>query len=216
MALHQWSNGQLQPSAVHEQWPREMFLDVVEALDEVAARPRRRTWHSHFEEWDYADYARPPGQAVYRWRVNALLARSGLTLQLAEDGPDAGLLVQTSDPARQDLLAQGLSTPVEVDRDDVGHAVELFRGRTATRADRRSAVVALAGVLERRRTQLKQVLRRRDEGALFQLANEFDLRHRDAGQQGDYDDAFLDWVFWWYLATVELTDRLLARPAALP
>jgi hypothetical protein len=24
---------------------------------------------------------------------------------------------------------------------------------------------------------------------------------------------FLDWVFWWYLATVELTDRLLTRQA---
>ena len=26
--------------------------------------------------------------------------------------------------------------------------------------------------------------------------------------------AFLDWVFWWYLATIELTDRILARQAA--
>jgi hypothetical protein len=22
---------------------------------------------------------------------------------------------------------------------------------------------------------------------------------------------FLDWIFWWYLATIELTDRLLYR-----
>ena len=27
----------------------------------------------------------------------------------------------------------------------------------------------------------------------------------------DYDPIFLDWIFWWYLATVELIDRLLAR-----
>jgi hypothetical protein len=33
-------------------------------------------------------------------------------------------------------------------------------------------------------------------------------------QRGDYDPVFLDWVFWWYLATVELTDRLLARQDA--
>jgi hypothetical protein len=29
--------------------------------------------------------------------------------------------------------------------------------------------------------------------------------------EGDYDPVFLDWIFWLYLATVELTDSLLAR-----
>lgn len=28
--------------------------------------------------------------------------------------------------------------------------------------------------------------------------------------RGEYDEAFLDWIFWWYLATVELTNRLIA------
>lgn len=27
----------------------------------------------------------------------------------------------------------------------------------------------------------------------------------------DYDPAFLDWVFWWYLGTVELTNRIIHR-----
>lgn len=36
-------------------------------------------------------------------------------------------------------------------------------------------------------------------------------KHR---QQGDYDPAFLDWIFWWYLAAIELTDRILARQDA--
>lgn len=25
------------------------------------------------------------------------------------------------------------------------------------------------------------------------------------------DPAFLDWIFWWYLGTVELTDRIINR-----
>jgi hypothetical protein len=33
-------------------------------------------------------------------------------------------------------------------------------------------------------------------------------------KKGDYDPVFLDWVFWWFLGTFELTDRLLARQAA--
>ena len=95
--------------------------------------------------------------------------------------------------------------------DEVGHAVALFRSRDADIASKRSAIVALAGVLENRRELIKTSLLRKDEGALFELANEFDLRHRKPDQRGDYDEAFLDWIFYWYLATVELTDRVLAR-----
>jgi hypothetical protein len=68
-------------------------------------------------------------------------------------------------------------------------------------------------VLEHRRTLLKDALLSKDEGALFAIANAFDLRHRNAGQRDDYDEVFLDWVFWWYLGTIELITRLLARPA---
>jgi hypothetical protein len=211
--LHAWADGSPVVGSVHRAWAEDVLFDVLEALDEVVARPRQRHWHSYHREWDYSGYSRTAGQAVYRWRVNELLDRSTLNLRLAVEGHDAGLLVQATDLSRQDLLVRTLGTPALSDRDDVAHAVQLFRSRAATREARRSAVVALAGVLERRRAHTKAVLRRRDEGALFQLANEFDLRHRDPAQRNDYDDAFLDWVFWWYLATIELTDRLLTRPA---
>ena len=61
---------------------------------------------------------------------------------------------------------------------------------------------------------IKKELLSKDEGALFQIANQFDIRHRGADQQRDYEEAYLDWIFWWYLGTVELTDRLLARETA--
>ncbi len=32
----------------------------------------------------------------------------------------------------------------------------------------------------------------------------------------DYDDKFLDWIFYWFLATVQLTDRLVASRAGHP
>ena len=93
----------------------------------------------------------------------------------------------------------------------VAHAIALFRGRDADEHDKRSAAINLAGVLEERRALLKAELVTKDEGALFEIANRFAIRHRNDTQQADYDPAFLDWVFWWYLATIELTDRILAR-----
>lgn len=100
--------------------------------------------------------------------------------------------------------------------DRVAHATTLFRGREASEHDKRSAIVTLAGILEERRDLIRTKIGRKDEGALFSIANQFALRHQGRGQHGDYDPAFLDWIFWWYLATVELTDRLQDREAADP
>jgi len=57
--------------------------------------------------------------------------------------------------------------------------------------------VALAGVLKERRALLEQTLYSKDEGALFELANNFALRPRRNDQKSDHDPIFLDWMFWW-------------------
>lgn len=101
-------------------------------------------------------------------------------------------------------------------KDEVAHAIALFRARSAGASERRSATVVLAGVLEQRRRLLKEELLRKDESALFQIANGFALRHRRDDQRSDYDPIFLDWIFWWYLATIDLTNQLVVRQAAIP
>jgi hypothetical protein len=148
--LHWWSDGVIRPNGVHTAWPDEVFLDVIEALDELVARPRQQHWSSDGGdggEWAYADYVRSAGQAVYRWRVNELLDRSEVPLRLAHTGSDAGLLVHSAGDPRDDMVDQVLGTPVDADRVEVEHAVALFRARTSTRETKRSAVVALARLL---------------------------------------------------------------------
>jgi len=120
--------------------------------------------------------------------------------------------VHVVDEARTDLVTQTLRTPAPGVQERVSHAVALFRGRTATVHDKRSAVLTLAGILEERRELIGTRIGSRDEDALFQIANKFAIRHQRSDQQGDYAPVFLDWIFWCYLATVELTDRLLDRP----
>ena len=194
-------------------WTRDLFFDLMEALHDVVARPRSRFWHDHAGcGWHYANFALEPGQRLYRWRINRLLDRSDAALRLAQEGGDVGRLVVTTDEARAELI----STMVEREGTTAGrvrHALALFRAREATEHDKRSAVVVLAGVLEERRGLLKDHLLRKDERSLFQIANEFALRHQTESQKADYDPDFLDWVFWWYLATIELSDRLLAKRA---
>lgn len=191
---------------------RDLFCDVVEVLHDLVARPRARQLHSYAGcGWHYSTFSLEAGRTLYRWRVNQILERSDLGLRLAGEGDDAGRLVAVTDVARTDLAVR------MVDRRDpstgaiVRHAVALFRARGSSEHDKRSATVALAGVLEERRALLKAELMTKDEGALFQIANQFAIRHRNDTQRVDYDAIFLDWLFWWYLATIELTDRIIVR-----
>lgn len=190
---------------------RDVFLDVVEVLHDLVARPRNGSVHDYAGcGWHYSEFSPAVGRRLYRWQVNKLLERSDLGLRLASDGEDEGRLVAVTDDARTDLLRK------MVERSDesagrIQHAIALFRQRDATEHEKRSAVVALALVLEERRKLLKEVLYSGDEGALFEIANKFAIRHQREGQKSDYDPVFLDWTFWWYLATIELTDRVVER-----
>lgn len=191
---------------------QDVLFGVVEVLHDLASRPRSRSLHSYNQcGWHHSDFARGTGRRLYRWKVNQLLDRSDLGLRLADDGEDAGRLVAVTDDARSDLARSMAARTDEATGGRVRHALALFRGRTATEHDKRSAVVALALVLEERRHILKDNLVKKDEGALFDIANNFAIRHQRDDQKPDYDPIFLDWVFWWYLATIELTDRVLSR-----
>lgn len=163
--------------------------------------------------WDHDDFSRAAGKAVYTWRINQLLADSALKVRLRNDGAEAGHVVRVTGDDRDVLVDSALDTPDPSEQSALEHAVRLFRGRNATRDEKRSAIVALAGVLEARRELMHEELLSADEGALFMLANKFDLRHRGEQQKREYDDAFLDWIFWWYIATIELTDRIALGPA---
>jgi hypothetical protein len=62
--LERWVGNRLEATSVEREWPEELFYDIVEALHDVVARPRKRTWHDYAREWDYFDFARTPGQAI--------------------------------------------------------------------------------------------------------------------------------------------------------
>lgn len=201
-------------------WDEGIFYSLVEVVHDLVARPRHRWWHDYSGcGWHYCRFAAAPGRALYRWQVDRLFARRGVPLRMAAGGEDVGRLVQLAGDDRDEMAARVAT--IEVDRGTREHAVALFRGRGAGVPEKRSAILALLGLLEARRDLVKTELLSKDEGALFSIANQFALRHQRADQRADYDEAYLDWLYWWYLATLDLTDRLLTRqsggaPAGAP
>lgn len=146
--------------------------------------------------------------------VDPVLALLEPSLQLASDGS----IVQKTPTVLDPLIEHPLPSEVATDdiADDVLDAVAQFRSRTATTADRHSACVRLAGVLEslRESKETKSALISADEARLFEIANQFGLRHRNAQQRTDYDpDIFYEWIFYSQLAAIRLTARLRVREA---
>lgn len=152
-----------------------------------------------------------PGGSCIAGGPTSCCGPAGISYQLADSGEDQGRLTEVFDDGLSQLAAEA---PCNAQPDAAGrvqHAIALFRGRTATIEDKRSAIITLAGILEERRTLIKAELTSADEGVLFQIANKFAIRHRDDRQLADYDPAFLNWIFWWYLATVDLISRIIGR-----
>lgn len=204
-----WPLGDSRPK-----WTTDVFYGLVEVLHDHATRPRERWVHNYAGcGWHFAKLAPEPGQRLYRWQVNKLLEASVVPYRLADSGEDVGRLVAVTDEARTELATAMVERDDPATGDRVRHALALFRSRSGSEHDKRSAIIALAGVLEERRALLKQELLRKDEDALLEIANRFAIRHQSEQQKADYDPVFLDWVFWWYLATIELTDRILERQA---
>jgi hypothetical protein len=55
---------------------------------------------------------------------------------------------------------------------------------------------------------------RGDEGALFNIANNFTIRHPNESQKGNYDTAIWhSWIFYVNLSTIHLITRLVNRKA---
>ncbi len=127
-----------------------------------------------------------------------------------------GEVLALGDPGLAPLHAAPLPTP---DTDNVGARVAAaqakFRWHRSTQSERRDAIRDLADVLEFLRPQLAGILNKKDDAALFEIANRFAIRHHNPDQQGSYDKLiWYSWIFYFYLANIHAVGALLRRAKA--
>ena len=98
-------------------------------------------------------------------------------------------------------------------REKVMDAVSRFQARDASGEDQFAALRQLAGVLERLKAdgRLKHGLTGKDESELFNIANNYAIRHDNSRQFLDHGPAFREWIFHLYLAAIRLAFRTLAE-----
>jgi hypothetical protein len=193
------------------QYSEDDLFDVIELTHDLISKPVDGTYHS-FDDcgWHYSKFESDEGQREYRQELNPLLKDYAPGYELSPGGE----LVTRGDSDLHALMEQ--ETP-ELDATNVdgrvNAAVLKFRRRHATTDDKRDAVRDLADVLEYLRPKLSGIILSQDESDLFNIANNFGIRHHNERQRTDYDqDVWLDTLFYHYLNQIHTLKRLLARP----
>ena len=193
-----------------DDYTEEDLFDIIEFLYEHCSKPVERTYHSWSNcGWHCSIFERETGRIEYRERVNQILKIYKEGFELSTDGeiltrPDSGL---------EELLEAPLppADPANIEA-RIEAARRKFRRYRSSLDERRDAIRDLADVLEYLRPQLKGILTSKDEGDLFNLANNFGIRHHNELQKIQYDKAiWYSWLFYYYLATIHAVLRLIAK-----
>lgn len=203
------------PDCVHALDEPTLFA-VVELLWDLVSAPLKDGAHHHTYSscgWHYANFDKTAGQREWRTAVNKVIEFYDEGFELSEEGEVRRL---GKDGLVELMTASVPKSANQENIDKIEDAVRRFRSGRSSRKDRQDAVEDLIEVVEFFRPQVKQHMFRKDEDRLFEIANEFLLRHHNQRQKTDYDPAWLSWMFYLYLATIHLVLRLIERDDDAP
>lgn len=189
------------------------IFDVIELLYDLISKPVEGRYHNYNNcGYHYYTFDRPAGQREFRDEINEIIEDYGPGYELSSEGD----ILTLADIGLESLEGAQLPRldPANVEQ-RVYAAVHKFRRHRSSLDDRRDAIRALADVLEFLRPRLKRALSSKDESDLFNIANNFAIRHHDDRQKANYDKSiWYSWLFYYYLATVHAAVRLIEKQDA--
>jgi len=184
---------------------------TIELLWDLVSAPSKEGAHHHTFSgcgWHYVKFDKAKARDEWRIAVTNALEFYGEGFELS----DRGEVQRIGKPGLAEIMEATVPRSANQENiDKIADAVRRFRSGRSSRKDRQEAVEELVKVLEFFRPQIKQHMFRKDEDRLFEIANEFSLRHHNQRQKSDYDPAWLSWMFYLYLATIHLVLRLIER-----
>jgi len=197
-----------------EDLTEDHVFDTLEFLYDHVSRPGEwvsMTSETGFNYYDYEDYDDNAGRAEFRQTANSFLADYKAGYELSEDGT---VLALGTDGLRQ-ILDADIPSYDEINVDSkVRNAIAKWRNRHLSFEEKKEAIRELADVFEwlKKTKGLSAVLDGKDESAIFDLANNFAIRHHNPKQKTNYDPAiWYSWMFHFYLATYHAAIRLLIK-----
>lgn len=188
-----------------EFYTEDDLLDVIEFLHLHVSKPIDGTFHDWNEcgmHWE--TFSKNEGQAEFREKINDLLKLYKEPFELAK----TGMVLRRAEQGFEKIFEADIPSDNQNIKSRIDAAVQSFRRHGSTIDDRRQAVRDLADVLEYLKPKVQDFLTNKDEKDLFNIANNFGIRHHNDKQKTGYDAAiWLSWMFYFYLATIHVLLR---------
>jgi len=183
------------------------LFDIIEYLFTTVSKPIDGTLHSYNQcgmHWE--TFSKNEGEKVFFDKINALLNLYKEPFELSQSGE----ILRRPEKGFELILQADTPTDDQNIRTRIDSAIAKYRRHGSTLDDRRQAVRDLADVLEYLRPQMDGVIHKKDESDLFNIANNFSIRHHNKQQKADYDaNLWLSWMFYINLSTIHLILRKL-------
>jgi hypothetical protein len=185
------------------------LFDVIEFLYDCVSEPIHRydEWSNHGDSYDTFD--RETGKQEFRDRINQLLCDYREGYELSEKGE----IIVSPEQGFEELVLENWPPydPKNVEQ-RVESAILKFRRSRSSLDGKYDAIRDLFAVLEFLRAHLKKVGLNQAESDLFNIANNYSIRHHKDGQMQDYDKAiWYNWMFYYSLATIHACVRLIKK-----
>ncbi len=205
-------------------WPshqvtEDRVFEALEFLHDHVSQPGEWAQMTSDSGYNYNDYDRYDviaGQIEFRREANAFLSDYKAGFEMTAEGK---VLALGSD-GLQHILGAELVPYDEVNVDSkVRSAIIKWRNRHLSFDEKRAAIRDLADVFEwlKKTKNLEKILDRKDESAIFDIANNFAIRHHNPQQKINYDQTiWYAWMFHFYLATYHAAIRLLIKNEQKP
>ncbi|PHZ60504.1 hypothetical protein CRG86_005700 [Photobacterium leiognathi] len=192
-----------------ESYTEDDFLDVIEFLYQHVSKPIDGTMHSYGEcgmHWE--TFNKKDGQVLFLERINLVLGYYKNKYEL----DISGQVLSKPEKGFEQIFKADVPSEDHNIVDRINVATTQFRRHGSTIDDRRQAVRDLADVLEYLKPKVKQLLSKKDEQDLFNIANNFGVRHHNNKQKTSYDSAiWLSWMFYFYLSTIHVVLRKIGH-----
>ena len=156
----------------------------------------------HFEEFD-----KDSGKADLRTALNRMLRnyKGGYELNSAGEIDE---LIEV--PMKFLVDAKIVTTDSNNVADKIESAIAKFRRYDESHQSKKESIRELADVLEYLRPEAKKLITKKDDSALFQIANNFAIRHHNSSQSNDYNKTiWYSWMFYFYLSTIHAILRFI-------
>lgn len=187
-------------------------LDMIEFLYDCISTPSDGIYHSYNNcgYHCYKAFDNITARKEYQLRMNELLKQYSDGYELS----DQGCILILVESGFDNLLKATVPENIEgsqLIQNKINHAVDKYRrGRKVE--ERRDGIRELADILELLRPRIKELNLKQDESDIFNLLNNFGIRHFNSGQKTNYNTSiFYSGLFYHFLLMIHMVLRLINK-----